>query len=149
MLVPADSVGNRTEYIRLLTRALNLQRERGSELEVALILVHLSDANRNMGFTEEGIRQTKEGLEIFERLGNTVQQAQCLIKLARLLNLDKQFEAAEEAAIRGHDLFSEKGDQFGLCESHRVLDETYQLQGETKKAIHHFEVALRVASPFN
>ena len=141
-----ETVGDLAEYIRLLTHALNLERERGRDYEVALILEHLSDANRITGLTKEGIQQAKEGLEIFERLGDTEQQAQCLIKLARLLCRDNQLGAAEEAALRAHD---ENSSQYQLCESHRILGEVYQFQGETKKAVHHFEVALGIASPFN
>ena len=144
-----DSVGNWVEYIRLLTLALHLERERGKDYEVARILMHLSNADRNMGLTTEGIQQAKESLEIFERLGDTGQQGDCLTLLALLLNLDKQFNAAEEAALRAHDLFLEKGDQYGLCGSHRVLGETYQSKGETKKAIHHLEGVVRVASSCN
>ena len=144
-----DLVGNRVEYIRLLTHAVNLQREREDDNEVARMLMHLSDANRQMGLTSEGIQQAKEGLGIFERLGYKVQQGNCLITLARLLYSDKQFGAAEEAALRANDLFSENGDQFGVGDSHRVLGEIYQSQGETKKAIHHFEVVLGIAGPFS
>ena len=144
-----DSVGNQAEYIRLLTHALNLQRERGNEQAVALILVHLSDANRAMGLTTEGIQQTKEGLEIFKRFGDTKKQGDCLTRLALLLNSDKQFNTAEEAALRAHGLFSEKGDQYKLCGSHRALAVIYRSKGETKKAIHHLEAALGIASSFN
>ena len=42
----------------------------------------------------------------------------------------------------------EKGDRFELCDSHHVLG-GFQSKGETKKAIHHFEVVFGIASPFN
>ena len=144
-----DSVGNWAECIRFLTLALDLEREWGRDYEVAPILVRLSDANRKMGLTTEGIQQAKECLDIFERLGDTVQQGDCLITLARLLNSDNQFDAAEEAALRAHDLFSEKGDQYNLCDSHRTLAMIYRSKNETKKAIHHYEAALGIASSFN
>ena len=144
-----DSVGNQAEYIRLLTHAVNLQRGWGDDHEVARKLRHLSDANRGIGHTEEGIQHVKEALDIFERLGNTVEQAKCLTGLARLLRLGGQFDVAEEAALRANDLFSEKGDQFGLCESHRVLGEISRSKGDREKAIRHFEVTLGIASPFD
>ena len=143
------SVGNLVEGKRLVAHVLKLQRERGDDRQVARMLRNLSGSNWQIGLTKEGMEQAKEASDIFERLGDTVGQARCLIKLTRLLRSDKQFDAAEEAASRAIDLFSKKDDQFQLCDSHRVLGEIYQNKGETEKAIHHFEIALGIASPFN
>jgi hypothetical protein len=71
------------EQKRLLTHTLKLERERGNDFGVARALGSLSDANRLLGLYEEGIQQAKEALEIYERLGDTVEQARCLIHLAR------------------------------------------------------------------
>jgi len=140
------SVGNRVERKRILTRTLKLWRERGDDCQVALILNYLSNANLVTGFPEEGIRQAREASEIFEQLGNTENQAECLINLALSLLSDGQFNAAEEAASRAIDLLSEKGKQFWVCQSHHVLGEIYRSKDATQKAIHHFEVALEIAS---
>ena len=142
------SIGNLAECKRLISHALKLYRERGGESQVAQALSHLSDTNRMMDLPEEGIRQAKEALEIYERLGYTMAQAQCSINLALLLHTDQQLDAAEEAASRAIDLLSEKGDHYRICGSHRVLGDIYQSKGETEKAIHHFEVALGIASSF-
>jgi tetratricopeptide (TPR) repeat protein len=143
------SVGNDTESKRLLTHALRLWRERGSDRHVTTALVALSDANRQIGHHEEGIQQAKEALEIFKRLGDAVGHGRCLIKLAWSFYSYKQFDAAEEAAFHAIDLLQEKGEQFRVCEAHRVLGNAYQSKGDTNKAIHHFELALEIASPFN
>ena len=143
------SVGNWVERKRLLVCALDLWRERGGDDLVALALMSLSDTNRAIGLHEEGIQQAGEALEIYERLGETGQQADCLIKLASLLSSDKQFDAAEEAAFRAIDLLPEEGDQYRVCQSHRALGNVYQSKGEIEKAIHHFEVSLGIASAFN
>ena len=143
-----DSVGNHVEQKRLLFRVLDIRRERGSEDRVALVLMMLSDTNRVISLREEGIQQAREALEIYERLGDTGKQADCLIKLALLLNSDKQFDAAEEAALRAIDLLPKEGEQFRVCQSHRVLGEIYQSKGEIEKAIHHNEVVLGIATPF-
>jgi tetratricopeptide (TPR) repeat protein len=74
---------------------------------------------------------------------------QCLIKLAWLFQSDNQLDAAEEAAFRAIDLLPEKGEQYRVCKSHRLLGDIYQSKGEIKKAIHHSEVALGIASTFN
>jgi len=141
------SVGNRAERKRLLTYSLKLLREQGDDFQVALTLRSLSDANRQIGLSEEGIQQAKEALGIFEQLGQMVHQADSLLSLAWALRQDKQFDAAEEAASRAIDILSEKGEQLTVCEGHRILGQIYQSKDETKKAIHHFEVALEIASP--
>ena len=144
-----DRIGNQVECSRLLTRTLELWRERGSESMVAQVLRYFSDVNRQMGLREEGIEQAKEALAIYEKLGNTTFQAECLVNLAHLLQADKQLDAAEEAASRAINLIGEKGNQFLLCKSHRALGEIYRSKGETEKAISHFETALEIATPFN
>ena len=141
--------GNFAEYKRLLTHSLKLSRERGDRFQVALGLRDLSEANRGMGLFTEGIQQMKEAIEIFERLGNATKHAECLINLAYVLGDDKQLDAAEEAASRGIDLLPEEGEQYMACSGHRVLGQIYQSKGSTQKAIHHFEVALEIASSLN
>ena len=141
-----EGVGNYVEHKRLLIHGLKLERERGNDYQVAQILMDLSDANRLMGLYEEGIHQGEETLEIFERLGETVGQAECLNYLAWLFYEDEQLEAAEEAASHAINLIPEKDHQFQVCGSHRVLGNVYRSKGEREKAISHFEAALRIAS---
>ena len=141
-----DSVGNVVESKRLLTYSLKLLRERGDDVQVAETLRNLSGANRGLGLHEEGMQQAKEASEIFERFGHVVQQAQCLIILAFLLHDNEQLEAAEEAGLRAIDLLPEKGEELRVCEAHRALGDIYQSKDETKKAIHHLEIAMGIAS---
>jgi len=108
--------------------------------------MELSGAHQTIGLYKEGINQAKEASEIFERLGHTVSQAHCLIKLAWALYWGGQFDAAEEAAFHAIELLPEKGQQFQVCDSNRVLSRIYRSKGDTEKAIHHFEVALEIAS---
>jgi len=143
------SVGNQVERKRLLTCVLKLERERGSDCQVAQILRHLASANRVMGLPKEGIQLAKEALEIGERLGDRVVQGQCLTVLAGLLCIDGQLDAAEEAASRAIGLFPEKGEEYRVCRSHNILGYIYRFKGEREKAIHHYEVALRIAPPFD
>ena len=143
------SVGNYAECKRLLGQVLKLRRERGGDRQVAATLVELSDVNRLIGLNKEGIQQAKEALGVYGRLGDTIEQVDCLIKLAWLLGADKQFDAAEEAAFRAIDILPEKGEEYRTCRSHRVLGDIYRSKGETQKAIHHLEVALGIASSFN
>jgi len=140
------SAGNRAEHKRILIHTLRLWRERGDDYQVAVTLSYLSNADQLMGLGGEGIRQAREASEIFERLGDAEKQAECLVDLARALRQDDQLEAAEETASHAIDLLSEKGNQFQVCEGHRVLGEIYRSKGDTEKAIHHFEVALETAS---
>jgi len=143
------SVGNHVECKRLLTHALKLRRERGDVQGVAQVLRDLSHTNLPMGLHEEGIQQANEASEIFKRLGDTVEQADCLIGLTLLLCSDKQFDAAEEAASRVIDLVSVGGEQYQVCESHQILGNIYQSRGKTEKAVHHYKLALRIASSSN
>ena len=143
------SVGDFEECKRLNLHALKLYRRRGNDSRVAQTLKGLSDINRLMGYPKEGIKQAKESLEIYGRLGDTVEQADCLAHLASLLCDDKRLDAAEEAAFRAIALLPENGQQFLVCESHQVLGKIYRSKGEIEKAIYHFQVALKIASPFD
>ena len=142
------TAGNWAESKRLLVWALELQRERVGDRKVARILGALSDISLAMRSLKEGIQQMKETLETWERLGDKAQQAQRLIGLAWLLREDDQVDAAEEAAFRTLDLLPE-GEQYRVCESHRLLGRIYQSKGETEKTFHHNEVALGTVSSFD
>ena len=144
-----DSVGNHVECKRLLIHAVDLRRGQGRDNEFAATLMELSDVNQLLGFHKDGMEQAKEALGIYERLGNTVGQAHCSIILAWLLYSDNQLDAAEEAAFRAIDLLPKEGQQFRVCQSHRVLGNIYQSNGDTEKAIHHFEVVIGIASPLD
>ena len=144
-----DSVGNLAERKRLLSHRLKLCREQGDAFHIAVTLKCLSYTNRRLGLDEEGIRQAEQASEIFKQLGEVVQQAESLINLASLLCQAKQLDTAEEAGSRAIDLLPEKGEELRVCQAHRVLGNTYRFKGETKKAIHHYEVALRIASSLN
>ena len=144
-----ESVGNQTERKRLLTHSLKLWREQENYSQAARVLQFLSQANRLVGLCMEGIQEAKESSEIFERLGDTANQATGLIFLGSLLLTDGQLDGAEEAVTRAIDLLPEKGQEFNVCQGHRILGNTYQSKGNTEKGIHHLEVALEIASSFN
>ena len=141
-----DVVGNKVERRRILTHALKLWREKGDDSWVAETLLNLSDANRLLDLGKEAIEKAREASEIYGRLGDTARQAQCLIYLAWALHDDEQLGAAEEAALRGIELLRENGIQLQACQGHRLLGEIYTSKGETEKAVHHFEMALGIAT---
>ena len=143
------SVRNNVECERLAYHALKVWREQGDDKNVARVLGHLSDTNRLMGLPKQGIQQAREALNIYERLGDTMRQARCLDNLALSLRDDNQIDAAEEAAFRAIALLPDEGEQFWLCELHQTLGKIYRSKDEIEKAIHHFEVALGIASSFN
>ena len=142
-------LGNHAERKRLLTRVLELERGREDDNRVALTLRHLASANRVLGLHREGIRQSKEALEIYQRLGDAGEQAKCWDFLGRLLLDDRQLDAAEEAASRAIDLFRDQHREYWLCDSHRLLGDIYRSKGERGKAIQHSEAAIGIASPFD
>ena len=144
-----SSVGHWVEQKRILTHTLEFWREKGDEYQVAQTLSMLCDANRLLELEEEGIQQGREASELLGRLGNTTEQAECLIALAWVLYDDDQLDAAEEAASRAIDLLQKEDEQLNVCHCHRVLGEVYHSKGEAEKAIHHFEAALEAASSTN
>ena len=144
-----ESVGNSIERKRLLTHALELWGEQGNDFQVARTLADLSDTNWRMGLYEEGIRQGRKASEIFERLGDVVQQAFSLVTLTWLLDDTGKPDAAEEAGLRAIDLLPEKGEEFCVCQAHRALGDMYRYNGKMEKAIYHFEMALGIASSLN
>ena len=142
-------VGHYAEQKRLLIYTLELERRRGNDPWVAVTLRTLSDVNRILRLQGEGIRQVKEALEIFERIGDIKEQALCLYHLAHLLFDDKQLDAAENAASRAIALTTEKGQEYAVCNLHWVLGRIHHSKGEKEKAVHHFETGFKIATPFN
>ena len=144
-----QTVGNFPECKRLLTHALGLSREQGNDYQLARILGELSAVHSRMDLFKEGIQLAKEASEIYGRLGGPVEQAKSSMFLAQSFLDNKRPDAAEEAASRAINLFSEKGEQFMVCKCQHLLGVIYQSKGETEKAVHHCEVALGIASLFN
>jgi tetratricopeptide (TPR) repeat protein len=142
-------IGNYAEQKRMLTHSLELESRRGDDLQVAQKLRYLSEANRLLGLHDEGIRHAKRASEIYERINDTIGQGQSLNDLAWLLFGCEQFDAAEDTASRAIDLLTGKGHESVICQLHRILGDIYRSKGEKEKAIHHFETALGIASPFN
>ena len=143
------SLGNFAEQKRLLSQVLQHYRKQGNDCQVAQALVLLSNANRMLGLGEEGIQQARDALEIYERLGDAVGQAQSLRYLARLLLEDKQLDAAEKSVARAINLLPKKGQECRTSQCQELLGNIYRSKGEREKAIHHYEVAIEIASPFN
>jgi tetratricopeptide (TPR) repeat protein len=141
-----SSIANNADCKRVLIHTLRLERERGDDLGIARALGDLSDTNFRMRLHEEGIQQGKEALEIHERLGNTVGQAKRLITFARFASDDA---VAEELVFRAIGLLPENGHQFLVCESHHFLGDIYHRRRKTGKAIHHYKVALEIATSFD
>ena len=141
-------VGNYTKQKQLLIHTLELERGQGNAPRIARALRQLSDANRWLKLYKEGISRAKEALEIYERLGDTSEQAISLNNLALLLFRDNQLDAAETAASRSITLVPENDQEFLVCTSHRVLGLVYRSKGEKEKAFRHFKTALAIASPF-
>ena len=145
-----QQIGNDGERKNLLVQALELQRQRGDDSdEVAQTLMALSDANRVLGFTTEGIQQVGEALEIYKRTGSTTGQGDCLSRLAWLLLDDKQLDAAENAASNAINLLSNEGRDYTVVGLHRALGQIHHSKDKNEEAIHHFNTAIQTASLHN
>jgi len=142
-------VGNYAERKRLLTHALALSREQEDVRQLARTLRQLSDVHLRMGLFKEGIQQAKAASEIFKQFGDIANQALCLRQLARLLHDDGQLDGAEEVASRAINLLSGRGEEFSVCHCHYLLGLIYRSKGEIDRAVHHLQVALEIATPFN
>ena len=142
-----DSMGNAAEQKSLLLHVLTLCRKEGNDYGVAQTLLELSEANRMLGLSEEGIQEVREALGIMERVGSTADRALYLNALADLLHDNKQLDAAQDAASRAIN-FGERGQEFEICRSHQILGEIFSSKGERTEAIHHYDLALGIASSF-
>ena len=138
------AVRNYPEAKRLLTVLLKLSRDQGDLLSIARALSNLSETNGLLNLREEGIREAREASEIFEQLGEKVDQTGCLTNLAELLLGDGQPDAAEEVISRAITLA--ENNQILLNNCHSSLGEIYRSKGHTEKAIEQFEISLRIAS---
>ena len=143
------SSGHYAEQKQLLEHALKLDRERERDHDIVAVLTALADVNRLLWLHEEGRRQAEEALEISKRIGDIGLQGESLVNLAWLLHQGGQNDAAEETASRAVELLPEKGEEFRICQSHRLLGNIYHSKGRREEAIHHFEKALGVATLFN
>ena len=142
-------LGNDVDGKRLLTRTLELERGQGNDDRVARTLWCLANANRLLDLYKDGIQQSKEALNIYERLRDAEGQAKCWNILVRLLIDDDQLDAAEEAGSHAIKLFLDQGREFWVCNSHHFLGRVHHLKGEREKAIQHFEAAIGIASSFD
>jgi len=140
-------VGHYAEQKQLLIHTLELWRKQGNKFGVATTLEDLAEVNQDLGLTTEATLQVKESLGIFEHLNHTEGQADCWYRLAELLHLDEQFDAAEEAASKSINLLLGKGQELGVCHGYHLLGRIYYSKRETDKATNHFETALGIASP--
>ena len=144
-----ERVGNWEESKRLLAHTLQLERRGEDYCRIAQTLRSLADVNRLLGRFGEGIRRAKEAMGIYERLCDTIGQANCWNNLAAVLLDDGQLDAAEDAAFRAINLVPDKRQESLLCESYQALGGVYDSKGETEKAIYHLEKGLEIASAFN
>ena len=141
-----SSVGNHTAKKQLLAQALELWRDREDGYRTVQMLMFLAYTNRQLSLYGEGIPQAKEAAEICERLNITSLQAHTLRCLAWLLRDDNQLDAAEAAASRAINAHTERGENFGVCQSYRILAVVCHHKGKVEEAIGHFETALKIAS---
>ena len=138
-----SDMGSYAEQKSFLLRALALCKQEGDDYRVTHGLKDLANANRMLGFLEEGIQQVREALEITERVGCTRDRVLCLNDLAWLFLDNKQLDAAQDAASRAINLSEKELENY---HSHHLLGLTYSSKGEKERAIYHFEVALGIAS---
>ena len=67
------------------------------------------------------------------------------LRLVRVCHGDKRLAAASHAI----DLLPRKDEQFLVCQGHYIPCDIYRSKGVTGEAIHHYKLALEIASPFD
>jgi hypothetical protein len=139
-----DRLEDQAECKRLVTHTLKLWRERGDDNEVARVLWRLSDLL--ISDSGEGRESAEEALEIYERLGNTVGQALCLINLTRLFLERGQLDLGEEATSARSISSWGKANNTGSANLIEFSAGYIDSKGMSK-AIHHLELALGIATP--
>jgi len=113
------------------------------------MLCYLSDVSRQMHPYNEGMQQAREGSGIFERLGETARQAECLIFLAYVLSDIRQLDAAEQAAFCAVVLLLERREFLLVCQGYRVLGDIFSSKGNAGGAVHNYMLTLATASSPN
>ena len=92
----------------------------------------MADASRQLHLRDEGVRQAKEALGIFERIGDVGKQVVLLgwtsAGLALLLCNTEQLNVAEEAVFRAIQLHPKKGQELPICLSRRILADILSFQ---------------------
>ena len=141
-----SSVGNYVARKQLLVQASKLWRDREDGYREVQMLIFIAYTNRQLSLYEEGVSLAKEAAETCERLKITSMRAHSLRCLAWLLRDDNQLDAAEAAASLAINIHTERSDQFGICQTYRILAIVCHCKGKTEEAIRHFETALRMAS---
>ena len=141
-------VGNFTKQQKLLTHVLELERERMDRLWIARALKSLSYANQFLGFERRGVQQAEEALEVFGEFGDANGQLEALNILGFALCLSNEPDTTENVIFRAINLAPEQGQDYPLYVSHRYLGFICEWTGQKEKAIHHYEIALSIASHF-
>jgi len=142
----SHSVGHYEEGKRLLAYTLRLWRAQGNDHQITRTLGTLARTNGCLRLYEEAILRLKEAFTIYERLDDTVGQADSLQQLALMFIEVKQVGAAEEAASRAIHLSSGELDEPQHCEHHHILGHVCESRGETEAAIGQFKTALGIAT---
>jgi len=111
-------------------------------------LVYASHPSSTVHPPAKAIQQVEEALEIFEQLGDTMRQVQCLCLLTYYHQQD-QANSAEITATRGITLLPPNSKPIIVYECHSYLGLLYRFTDSPEKAIEHFEIALGIASSHN
>jgi len=106
---------------RLHLHELRLWQRHGNELNGAIALTRVADANRLLGNTQEGIGQAEEALRVFERLEEKCWQGHCLKIIAWGYVDCRQLRGASRCIDHMFALLRNGGDKGLLRSCGRIL----------------------------
>lgn len=130
------------ESIQLLLNNLSWLQPKVDDLELTLVLQALSDCYRKVGEFDLAKSRALEAIEISQRIGDQVNQAENYRNLADLLFQERAYEQAKVVVQKRLEIYEEIGDQanalFTLDQVGRLelsLGEFKQAEGVFQKAV--------------
>jgi len=140
------ALGDLGQAVEKQQQAIEVFRELGVPRGEAIGLLALGAAHRDLGEPDRAREFETRALAMFREIGSRDGEAYALLHLA-LAHDGATRDEAEGQATRALALSEEIGDESLIVEAHHALADVLRHQGRTAEAVHHLQVALRIAGP--
>ncbi|WP_170185112.1 ATP-binding protein [Saccharothrix texasensis] len=138
--------GRLREAVGLFERLVRINRELGARRNLGLTLINLGKALTGLGRTDEALRALVEATEQFRDLEppDPYNQARVVVAQAAVHLRVDDLPLADRTARSALEALSALGSKQGMAESHHLLAESAERQGNTEEAAEHWQRALRL-----